>query len=181
MKSIPTVFFSLAALVTAAALVGCQSRPLIDMTMSAAEASDKTLAVSGCEGILGRGFVSCRFIDGAPYGDESIEVILPKSSDITTSNIRVRSGANVFSTTSSASSERIKYADLFAGGIFNSTNDGPIQVVVSSKMKDGSVIQTLGYVYLVVLRKGYNPLPWSRITNCTVSYDSLGRSTVACE
>ena len=181
MKSIPTVFFSLVAQVTAAALMGCQSRPLIDMTMSAADASDKTLAVSGCEGSLGRGFTSCRFIDGAPYGTLSIDVVLPKSSSVTTSMVRVRSGANVFSTTSSGNTVSIKYTDLFDGGVFNSKNDGPIQVVVSTKMVDGSIIQTLGYVYLVILKKGYNPLPWERITTCSVSYDSLGRSTVTCE
>lgn len=171
---------SFAVVAFSVALVGCQSLHYNTDYMTSTQGGDVTLVVGGCSGSLGRGYEVCRFMDGAPIDSEKITLVIPYGENSVVANVRMRYGARLFNTQVNAPFLTVKYSDLFYGPTFNKNHDGPIQIIVKTINKDGSFYETLGYLFVVVLTKGYNQEAGEKINRCVVTYDDLGGSEVEC-
>jgi hypothetical protein len=171
------------ALATLGALMGCQSLSYnLRSTSSATMNGDSTLVVGGCEGNIGRGYEVCRFIDGAPMDAENITLIIPYGEDSMAANVRIRAGARLFNVQVNKPVVKIKYTDIFQGSSnFTKQNDGPLQIMVKTLNRDGSFYESLGYLFVIVLSKGYNRDAGEKITKCEVTYTDLGDSEVECD
>lgn len=169
------------ALVFTWALASCQGPQYNIDRMSAVQGGDATLVMRGCEGDLARGYQVCRFVDGAPLKGEHITMVIPFGDQSLASNIRVRSGAKAIMLQNTGPSIKLDYSDIFEGSEFTKENDGPIQIIVKTLNKDGSFYETLGYVFVIVLNKGYSKEPTKTITKCKVQYTDMGESQVDCD
>jgi hypothetical protein len=161
-------------------LAGCQGPQFNMDRMTASEAGDSTLAVSGCEGDMGRGYEICRFMDGALLATERITLVVPFGPNSLATNIRMRYGAKIYMLQTNSPNVSIKYSDLFDGGTFTKNDDGPIQIITKTLNKDGSFYESLGYLFVIVLTKGYSIEPSRSITKCSVEYSEMGESKVEC-
>lgn len=149
--------------------------------MTSVQGNDATLVVGGCEGNLGRGYTVCRFVNGAPLINEKITILLPYGKDSMAANVRLRYGARLLNIQASSPSVIVKYSELFDGMTFTSVDDGPIQIIVKVLNKDGSFFETIGFVFVIVLNKGYNQNVGDKVNECKVSYDDMGGSQVECD
>ena len=144
-------------------------------------AGDKTQVTSSCEGSLGRGYEICRYTAGTPIGEHKITVFIPWPEGSVAATVKVRSLRKDLILTTESPFVEILYSEILDGESFNKSHDGPIQVVTTSLIKDGTRISVLGYIFLIVTAKGYNPLPGRTENSCRVSYDKTGRSDVRCD
>jgi hypothetical protein len=168
------------------ALLGCQTAPPVDIAdISATEGNDLTLGMNGCEGSLSRGVEVCRFVLGAPI-TETLRVFVPWFIGLSTrAHIRIRAGAVVSEFDAFEPSLKIPYAKLFRATTWSQDHDMPVQVLVTTYNHDG-IVKSLGYVYIIILRQGYNPRPMlspgapksSKL--CRIDYDAKGRSVIWC-
>lgn len=161
-------------------LVGCQGPQFNMDRMTASEAGDSTLAITGCEGDIGRGYEVCRFMDGAPMATEKINLIIPFGTSSLATNVRMRYGAKLYMVQATGPTLTVKYSDLFEGNSFTKKDDGPIQILVKTLNKDGSFYESLGYLFVIVLSNGYSLEPSKMITKCQVEYSEMGESKIEC-
>lgn len=161
-------------------LMGCASftRP---QGISPQDAGDRTAIVLGCEGLLVRGYQVCRFTEGQRFDDATIKVIVPFTNSITKSIVKFRAKTKAVAVEADGAIATILYSDLFDGQSFTKDMDGPVQIVITSVDDNGKRISMLGYLIFIILKPGYNPLPWSRDTECNLWYDASGRSNVQCD
>jgi len=168
------------------AVVGCQSSSIfID---KAIDYNDKTLVIGGCENGIGRGFQVCRFIDGSPMESELL-VMLPVDTGYTSSELRIRHGDDLLILTDRTSGIiPVKFKEIFGKNTWSMDQDGPIQILATTTDKDGPAdkIKYLGYIYVVILKHGYNPKPigWPKPSynpiHCTINFNPAGSSQVKC-
>lgn len=130
---------------------------------------------------MGRGYQVCRFIAGAPLAGMKIKIMVPFGPGSMASNIRMRYGSKVYMAQVDAPYATIKYTDLFSGTEFTKDDDGPIQILVKTLNKDGSYYESLGYLFVIVLSRGYSIEPSKRVNKCTVEYSDMGESKVECD
>jgi len=163
------------------ALVSCQGLPTKFDGITAVQAGDATLVVSGCEGNLGRGYQVCRFVDGAPMDNEQITLVYPWGPTSMATNIRIRAGAKLINVQATSPTMKIKYSDIFSDKTFSRVYDGPIQILTKTLNRDGTFYDSIGYLFVIVLNKGYNRDAGEKLTKCQVLFDNLGGSTVECD
>lgn len=128
-----------------------------------------------------RGYEVCRFNEGQVFGEATITVMVPWASDTIGATVKFRSQFKAISLMADSAIVTIRYKDLFNGERMTKEMDGPIQVIITSIDATGKRVSLLGYLIIVVLKSGYNPVPWSKDTRCELSYDTSGRSHVECD
>lgn len=166
------------------ALMGCQSAPFF--ADEAAEYNDKTLVIGGCENGIGRGFQVCRFVEGSPI-ESSLAVFVPLDPGESTSTIRIRHGDKLLTVEEKNSAMlNVDFKSIVGAEKWGLNHDGPIQILATIRSEGRNTIKLLGYVYLVILKPGYDPRPLSwpgpqiNPITCVIRYSPDGFSQVKC-
>lgn len=170
-------------------LVGCQHGPFFtDTGMSAADGNDKTLILSACESSLGRGIDICRFVEGSEIKSK-LAVVLPWNTDTAISGtVRIRYKDTLRMVMVKDAVLELDWRDILGSHVWKEEHDGPVQISATLKFHNFNheqTIKVLGYVYLIVLKQGYSPLPlypktpYSRNT-CEINYNEQGSSSLIC-
>lgn len=169
-------------------LVGCKAL-VVDPSITAAEAHDYTMVFSaGCQAVPSQGLDICRVVEGAKVA-EHLRIVVPVDKVLSCEiRVRYKGVAKSFSCAANGNVALIPWRELVGGEFYERGDEGPAQLIGSARVKgpDGDrFVDVLGYAFLVVLGKGYSPMPidsgnqaWG--TNCKVQYSTAGRSALVC-
>lgn len=166
---------------------GCKSIP-IDPSIAAAFAGDKTLIMSaGCSTVPAQGLDICRVQEGGSV-QEVLTVVMPSVKGLT-GELKARFKGIVKTYAINATVTQIPWKDLLDHDSYSMEDQGLLQLTGSLRadLPDGvRFTDLLGYAYLIVLGKGYSPMPidsgnhaWG--ATCRVQISTSGRSAMECK
>jgi len=184
---------TLASIVTAMLVImlsGCQHSPVfIPKTPGPDQGNDLTLVVGGCEHSLGRGVEICRVVEGSKITSK-LTVIMPwKQGEMVSGTLKIRHGDQLRVVETNQSFYSREWSEIFGVETWGQQQEGPVQVSGVFKYKNGAHVETmrlLGYVYLIVLNKGYSPqplyqAPYFSEATCRIYYSASGNSAMECQ
>lgn len=177
-KLYPFLFCALLSIVT-----GCQSAVFEqDTSENAILGNDKTLVMNSCNVALDQGVQVCRVKTGSPI-TLKFHAIIPWFKESFSSEVNIRFQDKIKSYAVYDSQFVLSWGEFFEESTWSEDQDGLIQIMVTTK-SDGFYTRALGYVYIVVLKEGYSPLPIikkeDRGSLCKVVYSENGRSSMYC-
>ena len=77
----------------------------------------------------------------------------------------------------------LPWSEFFNSQNWSTEHDGLVQIIATTK-GESYYTSALGYVYIIVLKPGYNPLPLlkkeERGSVCKIVYSENGRSSMYC-
>lgn len=170
---------------------GCVS-VVIDPSMNAAQANDRTLVITGCGLPNSPGAETCRVIEGEAVAS-SVQLLVPGGNKIKAGEVTVL--FKDIEKTFAANSEivNIRFSDVFGPGNWDvEDHDGEMVVLGRFLYEDGNgvekTIHALGLVRIFVLRSSYpGPLPfgsgyqaWEGTYKCIVQCSTAGRCASKC-
>lgn len=170
-------------------LMSCDKGINLDPSMDALASGDFTLLQSACSTGLAQGLDVCRVVEGAPIS-EVWQFVIPKDR-LKAGEIKIRYKQRVFVKAVSADSNivSIPWRDVIGADTWTLDMDAPVQAVGTIKYDSGTgdrMVDVLGLTYLIVLKKGYSPMPidsgfegWK--TDCKIAYSTSGRSSLECQ
>lgn len=167
-------------------LTGCNGMP-IDPSTTAVAANDQTLITSACHAAPSQGVDVCRVKEGATIS-EKIVFIVPWTKDSDWGQISLRYKDRVITYPVEGVKIEIPWSDVVEAEKWSLEVEAPVQAraAIRYKTDTGAVfVDLLGYVFPVVLRQGYDPLPMDSgveafQNTCRVQYTSAGRSAIEC-
>jgi hypothetical protein len=169
-------------------LGGCKALT-IDSSIAAAEAGDLTAIFSGgCSAQPVQGFDLCRVVEGAAIQEE-IRVVTPRPTQVVSGEVVIRYKGTVRSYAFKSDGVLVvPWKELIQHETYERNDAGPAQIEGTARVKgpDGEhFVQVLGRISLLVLAKGYAPMPldsgnqaWG--ATCRIQYSTSGRSSLAC-
>lgn len=165
---------------------GCKAI-VIDTSMQAIAANDKTLIHSACHAAPGQGLDVCRVVEGAPIEQKWVMVV-PHAPKFIAGEIRVRYKDVVKTYPVTSDVVIVPWKDFIGHETWQLDDEAPAQAlgVFRYEGETGEVfVDVLGMAYLIVLQKGYSPMPidsglsaWK--TKCEIAYSTAGRSAIRC-
>lgn len=168
---------------------GCRGHLPVDPSPVAVANGERNLGMQGCSTVPSRGFDVCRVVEGSLIS--TIWVLLLPFDEKTFINgeVELRFKDQVRSYKIQGSQLEIPLNEVFRDTDWKKKHDTIIQAKARVKIKDGEFerfVELLGFMFVVVLKPGYTPLPYdsglvyTRTKACHVAYTTSGRSYVAC-
>lgn len=168
-------------------LVACAGLT-IDPSPKAIASGDFTLVHSACTTGMAQGLDVCRVVEGMPI-TETWNLVLPFDQKYTTAELKIRYRGRVIVKNVTSKVTAIPWTEIVGADTWTLDMDAPVQVIGTIRAKDNTgdqFVDILGMAFLVVLQKGYAPVPvdseytgWK--TDCSVGYTTAGRSWIKCE
>lgn len=168
-------------------LWGCNSIP-IDPSPSALASNDKSLVFTAGQNGLRQGIDIVRVWEGDPIG-QGLQIVVPQGDAVKALEVSAHYNGTKTSFASKNNVLVIPYQQLTKHTEWSLDDDGVVQIYAKVQVEKDSEplwIDAQAYAYIVVLRKGYSPLPLNSgveafKTNCKVQYTTAGRSVAACK
>ena len=162
-------------------LAGC-STVRSDPSLSSAMARDVSLIETSCSGRFNRGMETCWFHEGDPV-TTIVQVQAPWPDDAVYGEMRVKHGDQTKTYEITGHTMMVPLADL-VGKAWMASDVGLVQIVATVKTKS-TIVQSVGYVFIVILDKGYDPVPMddaetASTQTCVITYTDKGRSKITC-
>lgn len=171
-----------------ATLASCKSI-VLDPSISAIQAGDYTLALSGCSAHPGQGADTCRVKIGEPVSAEWA-VIVPFGDFFETGELLIR--YKDIEKTYAITSKVVKGAwrDIIDHEVWQSTDSGIALLLAELRFRDPQgvvrLVQARGILFLVPTSTVYEVMPIDSgfagfKTICKVQYSTAGRSAIECK
>lgn len=167
-------------------LAGCKD-VIIDPSPNAMASGDITLAFTAGQNPVRQGVDVFRVTEGETTFGE-MQIVAPQMPELIAGELSVRYKGRGLQKNFSGRVIRISWRELVGRETFDLNDDGIVQMVGRAQWNapDGPRwIDVQGYAFLIVLRKGYSPVPLNSgleadKQSCAVDYTSSGRSAVSC-
>lgn len=166
----------------------CQTL-VVDPSPAAADKGDKTLIVSagGSAPKLRQGFDMLRVVEGSLI-QEIITLPVPLGGPLLAVELRIRYKGEIIPWTVDKLPVEIPWKELIKHDTWQLDDESPVQISGTVRYQGGTneeFFRVLGFVFPVVLKKGYSPMPidsgnhtWE--TECKIQYSTAGRSAIQC-
>ena len=149
--------------------------------------NDKTLIHGACKKAPNQGVDICRVVEGSEI-DSDWNIFLPWAESAVQATVRVRYKDRTLSFKFADRFATIPFKEVIGRNYWGVDDDGPVQALATIEFDDGpgqKYVQALGYAYIIVLRKGYTPLPLNDSNtfgelNCKMQFTDSGRSNFTC-
>jgi len=170
---------------------GCVSK-VVDYSMQAAEAGDRTLIVNAC-GAVSQAGVVCLLKENTEI-ESSVQFLVPFGDRISDGELTIwymDMAPKNYPITSSVVTIDLK--DFFKESKWSTSHSGELTAVARVRYEDSEgikkEIKTLGFVRLFILKEAYaGTMPfgsgyhaWESNYNCSVQWSTSGRSAISCE